>query len=141
MSMMVDITPDKGFLHVLVTGNFSLEESNNTITRIYQALVQHALHKVLVDFRQTEGDPTTLERFFHAEFVAKEMYRFADDGSTRFTQFAYVGTEPMIERSRFGETVALNRGVIIKVTDNMDEAQRWLEIDPDRFGPTARFSR
>jgi hypothetical protein len=128
MGMMVDITPDDGFLHVTVTGIFLLDEANEMVTRIFHALVQHALHKVLVDFRQTRGNPQTLDRYLHAEFAATEMYRFSGDGLTHFTQFAYVGTEPMIEKSRFGETVASNRGVIIKVTDSMEEAQRWLGI-------------
>jgi hypothetical protein len=44
-------------------------------------------------------------------------------------RMAIVGSEPLIDRERFGEIVARNRGVPLKVTTDLDEALRWLELD------------
>jgi hypothetical protein len=128
--MSIEILPDELLLRVSISGDFSLNESNSIATRIFQHLGQHALQKVLVDFRQVKGEPKVIERFLHAVFIASEMDRFAGAGVSRATRFAYLGTEPMIDRGRFGETVAVNRGINVKVTDSMEEALRWLENEP-----------
>jgi hypothetical protein len=41
---------------------------------------------------------------------------------------AYVGDEPLIDPARFGETVAVNRGALIKVTTDLNEAFAWLGV-------------
>lgn len=41
--------------------------------------------------------------------------------------FAVVGDEPIIDPERFGETVAVNRGVLGKVFTDIDEAVAWVE--------------
>ena len=130
MSMIVDITPDSGFLRVHVAGDFSLNEANDMIVHTFKALTRQRLQKVLVDCRQLKGNPTTIERFMHADFIAKQMERVSDTDVSRSTRFVYVGTEPLIDKQHFGETVAVNRGIIAKVTNSMEGALRWLEIDP-----------
>jgi hypothetical protein len=125
------MVPDTVLLRVNVSGDFSLDESNSIVTRIFQALGQQALQKVLVDLRQVKGEPKVIERFLHAVFVSSEMDRFASAGVSRATRFAYLGTEPMIDKRRFGETVAVNRGINIKVTASMEVALRYLENGPD----------
>ena len=129
MRLSADITPGSELLHVHVTGVFALDESNAIITLIFQSLAKYAPQKVLVDFRQTNGEPTIIERFLLADFMAKEMDRFSTAGVSRNTRFACLGTEPMVDRGRFGETVAVNRGLKVKVTESMVEALGWLELE------------
>jgi hypothetical protein len=45
-------------------------------------------------------------------------------------QVALVGKHPVIDRDRFGETVARNRGAAVKVTYDLESAYRWLGLDP-----------
>jgi hypothetical protein len=135
MSLNADITPDCDFLHVHVSGAFSLDELNEITTDIYQALVRHAAQKVLVDFREVSGEPTIIERFLISDFLAKEMDRFSSAGVSRATRFGCIGTEPTMDRGHFGETVAVNRGLKVKVTDSMEEVLRWLEIEPPNTPP------
>ncbi len=130
MNMNLDITREKGYLCAHVTGEFFLAEANDCVVSIFEAVAQHGLQKVLVDCRQLKGEPTTLERFVHSTFAVREMGRFADAGVLRGTRFAYVGNEPLIDRNRFGETVAVNRGLNVKVSLSKQEALQWLEIDP-----------
>lgn len=132
MSLNAEVTPESDFLHVYVTGAYSLSEANELTTRIFQTLVQHSVKKVLVDFRDVSGEPEVIERFLISEFLVREMDRFSGEGVSRDTRFGYLGTEPMMDRGRFGETVAVNRGLIVKVTDSPEEILRWLDIDSFR---------
>ena len=130
MRMNLDITREKGFIRVHMTGEFSLTEANDCVVSIFEAVAQHGLQKVLVDCRRLKGEPTTMERFAHATFAVRQLDRFVDVGVFRGTRFAYVGHEPLIDRDRFGETVAVNRGLNVKVSLSEQEALDWLEIDP-----------
>ena len=50
-------------------------------------------------------------------------------GFERFN-LAYVGTEPLFDHDRFGQTVATNRGAHIKSVENVDDALSWLDAAP-----------
>ena len=52
-------------------------------------------------------------------------------------RFAYVLKEPVLDPKKFGETVAVNRGMLIRVFDNPEEALQWLEI-PSADNPDDR---
>jgi hypothetical protein len=41
---------------------------------------------------------------------------------------AIVGVEPLVDRDRFGQTVAQNRGLPVKITTRLEEALSWLDI-------------
>jgi hypothetical protein len=43
-------------------------------------------------------------------------------------RFAVVGQEPLIDEERFGETVAVNRGINAKAATSLDEAISWLNL-------------
>ena len=136
MSMNLDIDRDRDFLRVRVTGDFSLAEANDCVVRMFEAIAQHAVQKALVDCRQLKGEPTTMERFVHATFAVREMERFSDKGVFRGTRFAYVGNEPLIDKRRFGETVAVNRGLNVKVSLSVENALQWLQVEPTNRAAT-----
>lgn len=69
-----------------------------------------------------------MHRFSYADFAAEELHAFSSRGTLSGIRLAYVGKVPVIDPSRFGETVAGNRGVDVKVFDSVDDALRWLEI-------------
>ena len=73
-----------------------------------------------------------MERFFYGEFAAQEIAKFADRGVSRATQFAYVLEAPVLDLHRFGETVAVNRGMYVKVFDNLQDALEWIGIAPTK---------
>ena len=135
MSMNMNVTPRKQFLHICVTGDFSLAEANDCVVEMFEALADHGVQKVLVDCRELKGDPTTLERFLHATFAVQEMDRFSSMGVFRGTRFAYVGVKPLIDKHHFGEKVATNRGLNVKVTLSTHDALQWLDIEPDGGRP------
>jgi SOS response regulatory protein OraA/RecX len=43
-------------------------------------------------------------------------------------QVAVYGRRPLIDPERFAETVAVNRGAKVKVSEQLDEALAWLGV-------------
>jgi len=48
----------------------------------------------------------------------------------RAPRFAYVMNEPLRDPRRYGETVAVNRGMTVKTFETIEEAFKWLELTP-----------
>ncbi len=128
MSMILEISAYSGFLHVDAMGKFSLVEAKRTFIEMLEAVARNKVGKVLVDGRGLAGNPIFMERFFYGEFAAQAVAEFSDRGVSRATRFAYVLEIPVVDPGRFGETVAVNRGMFVKTFDNVGDALRWLGI-------------
>ena len=111
-------------------GEFSLPEAKRTFLEMLEAVARHQIRKVLFDGRRLTGDPQTIERFYYGAFAADAVLQFKDRGVSPATQFAYVLQAPVLDPQRFGETVAVNRGMFVQAFDNLDDALRWLGIAP-----------
>lgn len=130
MSMQLEIRPESGFLKVTATGTFSLDEAKRTFVEMLEAVALHETAKVLFDGRQLLGEPKVLERFYYGEFAAQTIRDYSVRVASLATQFAYVLKEPVLDPKRFGENVAVNRGMNTKVFDNPEDARQWLELGP-----------
>ena len=128
MSMSLEIRAESGLLKVGAKGRFSLIEAKRTFLEILEAVALHQTKKVLFDGRKLSGKPETIERFYYGEFAAQTVANFTKRGVSRATQFAYVLSEPVLDPRRFGETVAVNRGMFVKVFDSLEDALEWLGI-------------
>ena len=73
-----------------------------------------------------KGQPGNFERFFYGAFAAQETMRIVKDHDIA-PQFAYVIKEPLRDVERFGETVAVNRGMNVRTFERLEEAFEWLE--------------
>ena len=107
-----------------------MEEAKRTFLEMLEAVARHQAMKVLFDGRRLTGDPDTLERFYYGKFAADAVSQFTDRGVSPATQFAYVLKEPVLDPERCGETVAVNRGMLFKTFDNLEDALGWLELTP-----------
>jgi len=130
MGMILETCAEPGFLHVDATGKFSLKEAKRTFLEMLEAVARHGVKKVLFDGRKLIGEPMTIERFYYGEFAANAVMSFADRGVSPVTQFAYILEEPILDPRRFGESVAVNRGMFVKAFDNVEDAVGWLQITP-----------
>jgi hypothetical protein len=128
MDMRIETRVETGFLYVYAIGEFSLAAAKSTFLETLKAVAQQEVEKVLFDGRKLKGEPKTIERFYYGEFAAEAVNRSADRGVSPATQFAYVLKEPVLDPLRFGETVAVNRGMFVKAFDNLEDALRWLGI-------------
>ena len=130
MDIIIEMRPESGYLHARATGEFSLEEAKRTFLEMLEAVARHQVMKVLFDGRRLTGDPDTLERFYYGKYAADAVLQFKDRGVSPATQFAYVLKEPVLDPQRFGETVAVNRGMLVKTFDNLEDALGSLGIAP-----------
>ena len=129
MSMHLEIRPEAGFLHVSATGKFSLKEAEQTFLEILEAVILHTTSKVMIDGRKLIGKPENIERFCYGKFAANSVKAYRARGVSPATAFAYVLKEPVLDPQRFGETVAVNRGMLVKAFDNLENAFAWLKIE------------
>jgi hypothetical protein len=131
MNMLLEISAGSGFLHVCAKGRFSLPDAKRTFLEMLEAVAQHEFDKVLFDGRSLAGSPTIMERFYYGEFAAQSVANYTARGVPRATRFAYVLVIPMLDPARFGETVAVNRGMLVRTFENPEDALGWLDIAPN----------
>ena len=131
MGMILRICAGSGLLRVIATGEFSLAEAERTFLEMLDAVARHKTEKILLDGRELQGEPDTIQRFLYGEFAAHAVARYIRErGVPRAAQFAYVLQEPVLDPQRFGETVAVNRGMWVKAFDNLEDAHGWLRLAP-----------
>jgi hypothetical protein len=131
MSMQLDIRQDGDLLEVRATGEFSLEEAQQTFLDVMDVVALHKTKRVLFDGRAITGNPRIMERFYYGEFAAATVAQSRTRGRSGATRFAYVLKEPVLDPERFGVTVAVNRGMLVEAFDNPEEARAWLEQHPE----------
>jgi hypothetical protein len=125
--------PHSTHLVVIATGSFDLESATAMASRAIAAAEALGLDRILVDCRLVSGTLSTIERFTYANLVAQ---RHAGYMAARGHQLrvAYVGREPLIDPERFTETVAVNRGALVKMTTDLAEALAWLGVSAAQAG-------
>jgi len=96
-----------------------------------EAVAQYQAEKVLFDGRKLRGKPERIERFYYGYFAATETNRLiAEYRMPHVPRFAYVMNEPLRDPRRYGENVAVNRGMTVKTFEIPEEAFAWLELTP-----------
>jgi hypothetical protein len=128
--MMLEIRAESGLLRATATGEFSMEAAKRTFLEVLDAVAHHRAEKILLDGRELKGEPKTIERFLYGSFAAHAVATHLKRGAPRAPQFAYVLHEPVFDPQRFGETVAVNRGMWVKSFDNLGDALEWLGWAP-----------
>ena len=129
LSMLIKVTAEPRFLRVIASGDFTQEQAEKTFLEVIDAVAIHKTAKILFDGREVIGEPTIMERFYYSNFAARTVARYAAESGKPAPQFAYVLEEPVLDPNRFGEKVARNRGMNMKVFDNLEEAFTWLELE------------
>lgn len=130
MRLFLKVHPEASLLSVVATGKFTLIEAKRTFIQILEAVALHKTSKVLIDGLQVTGKPETMERFYYGEFAASTVRDYRERGVSPSTQFAYLLKKPVCDPMRFGEVVAVNRGMFVKVFENSALLYKWLRVDP-----------
>lgn len=92
------------------------------------ACEQHQADKVLLDVRSVTGAISAMDRFQFSEAFSGKYFDEKKAGKISHARFAIIGNYPIIDPNRFGETVAVNRGMTLKVSTDMAEAMDWLLV-------------
>ena len=125
MSLLQNMHFETGLLRVDASGDFSLEDAKQAFREMLAAVVYYKAEKILLDARIVRGKPGDMERFYYGEFAARETYRIVIEQKL-VPRFAYVLHEPLRDPARLGETVAVNRGMIVKIFETPEDAIEWL---------------
>lgn len=86
--------------------------------------MEKGIHHLFIDIRGMSGGLDTIETY---EVAGQELPR--QPNAKRLIRSVILDHAENIERIRFFETVAINRGLIVKVFDDKDAAERWLLAD------------
>jgi len=111
-------TPE--WLHVHARGAFDLRWLQGFIVDIAAAAkaTTPAPRAILIDVRELTGArPDGMELYDLGVLASRDIIG---------VPVAFVGSESFIDPRRFGESVARNRGLNLRVFTDMDEALKWL---------------
>ena len=116
--------------YVSLAGEMDGRLAEKTYREVLRECVAGGRSKMLIDCRALSGELSTTERYSLGKLVADENASVAAREAGGQVRVALVGTQPFIDRDRFGETVAVNRGAAVKVTDDLASAYRFLGLEP-----------
>ena len=85
---------------------------------------QNGIHHLLIDIRGMSGGLDTIETY---EVAGQGLP--SQPNARRLIRSAILDHSENLERIRFFETVAINRGLTVKVFDDEETAVRWLLAD------------
>ena len=128
MTLTVEIQLRKHYLRAIVSGPFSLRAAQDTYGQVVKAAVAQGRHRILIDTSGVTGAPTQDERYMLGLFVAAEQRILASKAPPVEVHVALIARPPFLDPNRFGETVAVNRGAKLKVSEHLGEALAWLGV-------------
>jgi hypothetical protein len=118
-----EITVEEDILLIDVNGYYSITKANNLFKLAIDSALSNNKRKVLIDVTNITGSIPFFDRFRFSEFLSQYRIKHA---LGKIDRIAVVGKEPIVDKERFGETVAVNRGTNIRVFTDPSEASIWL---------------
>lgn len=125
------IESEPGYLRLICVGRYESSVNAELTDQVIRACEKYLPSRMLVDTLQVEGKLSTMDRYDLATLSAKKYLDEKLAGKIPSCRFAFVGNNPLVDPKRFGETVAVNRGMNLRVFTEIKEAIVWLEADPD----------
>ncbi len=116
------------YLHFRVTSGRLGDKTG--IDKILETAIEHRITKVLVDVRGWKAKPSTIDRYEFGQYLAQRVGEIRKSTGLSDWCLAFLGTEKMTE-PKLAETVAINRGALMKTTTSLDEALAWLGVDTE----------
>lgn len=119
----IKISVEGDLLLIYASGSYSLIKANNLFKLAIDTGVSHNKSKILIDVTNLTGAIPFFDRFQYSKFLSNYQ-----TGHTlgKSMKIAVLGKEPIVDKEKFGETVALNRGADVGVFTEMSKASIWL---------------
>lgn len=118
-----EIVEREGYAYCHCIGNYDIEDFLEICDEGIRFSILKNKKSLLVNALEVTGGPlSALQRFELGEKAA-----IAQRNHPMMVKVAIVGTEPLIDPKRFGETVARNRGAVGRAFTDISEAIGWLE--------------
>src|SRR3954470_11233868 len=127
--MNIQIESRQDYLCAIVSGEFSLNGAQQAFVKAMHAAAMASQTRVLIDARGASGAPSQDERYALGVYVADAQRALAERATPIVVRVAALGHPPLVDPQRFGETVAVNRGARVKVTERLEDALSWLGVN------------
>lgn len=119
MAYQIDLEEHPGYLHAKASGEHTAPNVGRLLQDAYAACVQRGYTAVLLEVNFV-GESLEFSSIY--EVIAQRSMV-----GTKLKRVAYVDASTRNpDRMRFAETVAINRGVNVRLFRNLDDAKRWL---------------
>jgi len=122
MSHVLTLEPKGSYLVVTVTGDNTPEDVTEYLSEVREVCLKHQFARVLI-VENLQGP--SLRTFSIHDIVTRSSQAVWPE----IHRIAYVdlNQEHNVGAMRFAETVAVNRGVNVRVFSNVSDAAKWLE--------------
>lgn len=124
MDYELEIDQDAGFVTARLSGVRRPEALLQAAAEVTTSCRERGMFRLLIDVRTMTGKLDTLETF---DVAGRGIPNRTE--ARRLVRSAILDRSENIERIRFFETVAVNRGLTVKVFDDEAQAIRWLQED------------
>lgn len=117
----------KSYIYVEITGHeeVKMAEFRRVALSVLGVAREQQISKILINAKSLLTRPSTIERYYFAESLARENTRGILNKLPPM-QVALVALPSVIDPDKFGEKVARNRGLNALVTSSLEEALEWL---------------
>ena len=119
MSDNVEITRKEGYLHVTVSGVFSVALAKQSVDMLAATCSKEDCYTVLFDCRPITGEMRVFDRYTIGQYGAEIL--------PHTIKIAMLGRKDQVSPDDFFENVAVNRGMILKVFSDEKKAIEWLK--------------
>ena len=123
MTYELTLIQNPSYIHIIVTGENNQDNVTQYLKDVLFECITRKCKKVLIEERLTGPRLNTLSVFD----IANEG---SDEASGYFDAIAYVDVYAEGELMKFAETVALNRGLPVRVFATVADAEKWLNNLP-----------
>lgn len=118
ISFQYEVSGD--LLEVITRGkDESLQEATDYAREVLGLAIHHACKRVLCDERELVYHLSTIDTYQLAETASRE--------ARQLRKIAIVCAPEFVEEGKFYETVAHNRGLVVLVSTDYQQALDWLE--------------
>lgn len=124
MSNNLEVFENDGFVTAKLTGVRRPETLLAAATETTAYCREMGVLHLLIDIREMTGGLDTIETFEVAGHGIPSQ-----TNARRLIRSAILDHPENLERIRFFETVAINRGFVVKIFDDEEKAVRWLSVD------------
>jgi hypothetical protein len=121
MAYDMKVICEDDYLHVVVTGDNTPEDVAGYLEEVRRVCREHELSKVLIEENLAGPQFTTLDVYEVVSAVSRGV-------APAIRHVAFVDTNPAHDFAhiQFAETVAVNRGVNVKVFRDVPSATAWI---------------
>ena len=122
-----DTEPRRGYLYITVKGELDVAGAEAALAEVFGIAARAHQPRILLDCSRVRGEWGPDERYTIGSFIAAEMERRASHFPER-PRLAIYAVAPLMDPNRYTQTVATNRGALVRSSDSLQELLSWLGV-------------